>query len=546
MKTRYNEERADAVVDFFKRRLRHTKGRWIGAPFVLDDWQEHDIIRPLFGTERWSPELDRWVRKYRKAYIEIPKKNGKSELGAGLALQGVFADGEGGPEVFSLAADKKQAGLVFNVAANMVEDDPGLARRATVSRSRIAHHGVIYVPKSRGVYSVLPGDADTNDGINPSRAVLDELHRQPSRHLYDVLDESFSARDEPLFIILTTAGYEDPTNIAYQVHNYAKQVATGIVQDPYFFPYIRSLEKHEVEGDLWRSEDLWRKVNPALNGFNPAGIDEMRRLATEADGSPLKIAAFKRYRLNVWLPRAAGASDALVDIRLWDRSAGMKPDPEPGTPVFLGVDVAASDDIAAIAGIHPLVECREATCRKRTEPCYALTGRFFIPTAVLDEGNATWARDMKDALASWQAGGWIEFEDGDTIDDRTIMAAIHDYATRYDIEKIRKDPWQSKQIGVDLYDEGLPVEDHLQSMGQMAWPTEAFIGLVKDGRLHHGGHPVFRWMIANAIGQTDVDGRMKPSKRKSVGKIDGIVAAIMGVGAALEAEQTPKPAVSYL
>lgn len=546
MKTRFNEERAAAAVTFIEKYCHHTKGRWAGAPFILDDWQRDRIINPLFGEERWSDDLGRWVRRYRKAYLELPKKSGKSELGAALALQGVFADGEGGPEVFSLAADKRQASLVFGVAADMVEMDQRLAAKATVSRSKIAHHGVIYVPHTRAVYSVLPGDVNTVDGINPSRAVLDELHRQPGRELYDMLDESFGARDEPLYIILTTAGYEDPANIAYQVGQYARQVRDGIIDDPYFLPVIYSLDKHEVEGDRWRDEELWRRVNPALSGFNAAGIDEMRRLATEAEGSPLKVAAFKRYRLNVWLPRAAGSQDGLIDIRLWDRTAGMTPQPVDGSPVYVGVDVAASDDIAAVVGVHPVEDCREKSCRRREEPCYGLTGRFWVPAAVLEDGSATWARDMREALQHWAADGWIDIVPGDVIDDPTIMAGITGYADKFEVRAIAKDPWGSKQIGIDLLDAGFNVYDHLQTMAAMNNPTDKFVGLVKDGRVHHGGHPVLRWMVSNAVGRTDVDGRIKPDKRRSVGKIDGVVAAIMGLSVALDEEAAPVPSVSFL
>ena len=206
MKTRFNAGRADAAASFFDSRLHLTKGRWSGVRFTLPDWQRDEIIRPLFGSERFSEELDQWVRRYRRAWIEIPKKNGKSPLGAGIALQGLLADGEKSPEVYGIAAGKRQAGIVFNSAARMVELEPALSRRSEVFKSKLAHHGVIHVPRSDGYYRVIPGDAEADDGISPSRVIVDEVHRIRNREILDLLDESFAGRSEPLVVYLTTAG----------------------------------------------------------------------------------------------------------------------------------------------------------------------------------------------------------------------------------------------------------------------------------------------------------------------------------------------------
>lgn len=530
MELRFSEPRADRAVRFFEQRLHHVRGRWSGAPLVLEDWQRDDIVRPLFGWERYSEARDAWVRRFVKAYIELPKKSGKSTLGAGMAGYGLYASGEGGPEVYSVAFDKKQAGIVFGTLADMVGMDGALRARSEVLRSRIAHHGVVYVPRTRGVYKVIPADAASIDGINPSLVVLDELHRQPGRELYDLLDQSFGARDEPLYIILSTAGHHDPTHVAWEVHDYALKVASGVVEDPTFFAYVRHATPEETEGDGWRSEKLWRRVNPALTSFNPGYLDEYRRVARESEDSPAKVASFKRLYLNVWLPRSAGAQDKLVDLGAWDRSAGLS-DPEAlrGATCYLAVDMASTTDLAALVALFPTVG-RCPDCR-RTSDCVRVLARFFLPQGNLERQGKPWAKALRETLRHWVAEGFITVSPGSVIDDTEVLAEIGRLGRAYQIAEVAKDPFQSRQLGASLEDQGVVVWDHGQSMERMASPTEEFIGLVTSGRLHHGGNPVLRWMVDNAVAQTDTEGRKKPSRRHSSGKIDGVVAVVMAIGA---------------
>jgi phage terminase large subunit-like protein len=537
VETRYNEARAEHAVNFFAKHLRHTKGRWRGAPFILEPWQADDIIRPVFGWERFSPELQRWIRLYRKVYLELVKKVGKSELGAGIADYGLYADGEGGPEVFGVASDKKQAGLVFGVAADMVEANPVLKRRSQVNRSRIAHHGVIWDRKGNGVFKVLPGDAGTVDGINPSMVILDELHRQPGRELYDLLDQSFAARDEPLYIILTTAGHDEPGNVAWELHNYALDVVKGVIEDPYLFVYMRFCSVEETAGDGWKDEKLWRRVNPAITSFNPGYIDEMRRVAAEAARSPAKVVSFKRLFLNVWLPRAAASADKLVDLDAWDQAAGIRRDLEDfrGRPCFAGLDLAGSVDINALVGLFPNEPgtCPEPGCQQATERCYHLIARFWVPEEAFGENAREWARPLKEQLAMWAADGSLTVLPGRVIDDRAIQAEIEEWAGVLGTLVIAKDPWQSKQLGVLLEEAGLDVFDQGQTFAKLADPTDHFIRLAVGGRLHHMGHPVLRWMVSNAIAAQDTAGNKKPDRKRSQGKIDGVAATVNAVAAIL-------------
>jgi phage terminase large subunit-like protein len=544
MEFRFNEERADKAVDFFTNHLAHTKGRWAGSPFILEDWQADDIIRPLFGTEALYEEQGLWLRRYRKAYIELPKKNGKSELGSGLALQGLFADGEPSPEVYSVATTKSQAGIVFNVAASMVKRDRGLAKKAKVYASKIAHHGIIELPHVEGIYKVIPGDESSDDGINPSRVVLDELHRFKSRGIYDLIDDSFIARTEPLFVILTTAGEEDQNHAAWELHEYAREVELGVIDDPHLFSYMRYATKEETDGDGWLNEDLWHRVNPAMS-FNPGMLESLREAAMKARSSPAKLVAFKRLRLDVWLSKSAASIDKLVDLGAWDRSAGMNVSLG-NRPRGVGVDMAATTDMTAAVALawNEPGEC--SNCRQTEKRCVDVSAHFWMPADTIAGGKTTWTKPMLEQLRRWADEGWVDVIDGGVIDDSDVQAQIETWAAEGPVESVAVDPWQARQLRIDLEDEGFVIFEHRQTMQAMNPSTKLLVELVTDGRFHHGGNPVLRWMADNVIGRTDSDANLKPDKQKSSGKIDGITAAVMALTCITLGDETSNVSVFFV
>lgn len=227
---RYDKDAADHAVDFISC-LTHTKGQWAGKPFQLLEWQEHCVIRPLFGILK--PD---GFRQYRKVYIEIPKKQGKTELGAGIALYLLAADDEEGAEIYSAAADREQASLAFRPSAKMVRNSRYLSKRLRVldSQRRIVYYA------ADSFYQVLSSDVKTKHGFNVHGCIFDELHAQPNRDLYDVLsDGAGDARRQPVFVYLTTAGY-DKNSVCWEVHDYAIKVRDGIINDPEFLPIIFS------------------------------------------------------------------------------------------------------------------------------------------------------------------------------------------------------------------------------------------------------------------------------------------------------------------
>ncbi len=551
---RFHREPAERVARFFEL-LPHVKGRLAGRPFRLLPWQRKRIIDPIFGRLRVSDGL----RVVRIAYIELGAKNGKSPIGSGVALQGLFADREPGAEVFSVAGSKGQAGIIFNVAADMVERSPTLSPRAKVYRSKIAHHGVIEVIKgpARGsIYRVLSADVGLNDGINGSRVVFDEIHRQPSRELWDLMQKSGAARQQPLLIGFTTAGEQDPASLAWQEHEYGLKVAAGTIEDPTYYAFIRynptkltAKDGTETEPD-WRSEEVWRNANPGLGtreevaeGDAILAIEDFRATIPKLEESPAELLTFKRLRLGMWLPKGAGSTDKLIDIAMWDRSAGMSNVDKLAArhaPGWAAVDMSSTEDMTA-AGLlieNEPGECRERHCLKRSpaEPCYTYQLKAWLPEDTI-AGGRTWSKAMRTQLRLWHDAGLLEAVDGAVIDDRDVEAGILEWADRFTVTEIAIDRWQARQLRIRLEEEGFTVWELSQGMPSMAEPTRHTLALLRARRIHHLGNPMLRWMADNAIGKSDPDGNVRPVRGRSSGRIDGIITLIGTVAAMLRTDE---------
>ncbi len=330
----FDEAAADRVVQFFRRFLRHSKGQFAGKRFEPLPWQRDSILRPLFGWKRADG-----TRRFRRAYVEVPKKNGKSTLCAGLALYLAIGDGEPGAEVYSAAADRDQASIVFGEAVHMVEASPALLARLEVVRSskRIVHS------RSRSLYKALSADVATKEGLNIHGLIFDELHAQPNRKLWDTLKYGGAARRQPLFISITTAGF-DRTSICWEQHCYAKSVLEGTVEDDSFFAFIAGAD----EKDDWKSPETWRKANPSYGDV--LSVSSFEDDFKDALGSPVKEAAFKRYRLNIWTDQAV----QWLPMDRWDRCDAF-PDPAElgGAECYGGLDLSTTTDVSAFCLYFP-------------------------------------------------------------------------------------------------------------------------------------------------------------------------------------------------
>ena len=493
----FDKDEAARAVEFIETYCRHVKGEWAGDLFILERW-EKEFVRNLFGWRRADG-----TRRYRRAYLEIPRKNGKSLLMAAIGLYLLFADGEPGAEIYSCAGDRSQAAIVFDLAKQIVEKERRLKRRCTIFRRSII------VPSTGSTYQVLSADASRHHGKNSSAILFDELHAQPNRELWDVMTSSTGSRRQPLVLAITTAGY-DRESICWEQHDYAVKVDRGDVDDPTFLGVIYAAD----EDDDWTSEAVWRKANPNFGiSIKPEDMhDECRR----AKESPAHQNAFRRLRLNQWTEQAT----RWIDITVWDRGRGALP---PWVELedigaWGGLDLATTTDIAALVwgfwlgdgvfGILPRLFCPEDTIALRTKRDRVL-------------------------YSTWQREGKLIATPGNVVDYDMVIEQILDDAEHLDCREIGYDPWNATHVATRLQDEGLTIVPVRQGWKTMSPPTKELEKLVISNKLLHGGHPVLRWMAGNVAVMMDPAGNLKPARDKSFEKIDGIVAAIMSLGRAM-------------
>lgn len=491
----FDEKAATVAVNFFERLLVHSKGEWAGLPFKLEPWQANNIIRPLFGWKR--PD---GTRRYRTAYIEVPRKNGKSTIGAGIALYGLHADGEPGAEVYSAAADREQASIVFEEAKAMTAASPVLTKRSEIFKRSIVVRG------ERSVYKVLSADAFTKHGLNPSVVVFDELHAQPNRDLWDVMKTGMGARRQPLMVAITTAGY-DRNSICWELHEYAEGVANGTIEDDSFFAYIAAASPE----DDWQDPATWAKANPGLGVT--VKVEYLEQEARRAALTPAYENTFKRLHLNIWTQQQT----RWLQLEAWDKCGeAVDPDELGGRTCYAALDLASTTDIAALILVFPDGEDPEK---------FEVTTNFWIP------GDNVLEKVRRDRVPYdvWVRQGLVTATEGNVIDYKAIEVRIDELAQRFDIKELAYDRWGSTELIQRLQDAGMNVIPFGQGFASMSPPTKELLNLVLAGRIKHGGNPVLRWMAGNLVVRQDPAGNIKPDKAKSTARIDGMVALIMAM-----------------
>ena len=496
----FDEEKAKRTVDFINC-LKHTKGKWRGQPFELLPWQEA-IIRDVFDTVK-----ENGYRQYNTAYVEIPKKNGKSELAAGVALYMTCGDNEWGAEVYGCASDRQQASIVFDVAVDMVEQCPALKKRI---KPVMSVKRLVYKP-TNSFYQVLSAEAYTKHGLNVHAVIFDELHSQPNRELFDVMTKgSGDARTQPLFFLITTAG-TDRYSVCFEQHQKAEDILQGRKTDPTFYPVIYGASD---DAD-WSSEDVWRKANPSLG--HTIDIEKVRNAYLSAKDNPAEENIFRQLRLNQWVKQ----STRWMPMDKWDACAFPVDEREVlGRECYGGLDLSSSIDITAFVLVFPP--------RNDTEK-YILLPYFWIP----EENMRLRVRRDHVPYDVWEKQGFLHTTEGNVIHYGFIENFIDDLGRKFHIKEIAFDRWGAVQMVQNLEGLGFTVVPFGQGFKDMSPPTKRLMELVLEKNIVHGGHPVLRWMMDNIFVRTDPAGNIKPDKEKSTEKIDGAVATIMGLDRAI-------------
>lgn len=529
----FDEASANKVLDFFPTWLKHPEPPVQGQPFELQPWQQ-SFVANLFGWRK--PD---GTRRYRQALLYVPKKNGKSELVAGITVY-MMVNAPEGAKMFGAAAAQDQAGILYGAAAGMIAqraeldaERGGLIHRygdsgGTVRRSLV-------IPGRRVSFRVLCADAKTVDGIGGWFNVIDELHRHDSSALMQAVVKGATAQREPLTIFTTTADYNRKSACNDKLA-YAKAVRSnrGDANAPGFDPsFLPALWEAPANAD-WRDPETWRAANP--NFGVSVTEDAMREAILEVESTPSELNNLLRLNLNI----VTDADQAWLSKDDWAACRGRKMEPDPhgaalawaaeiaasGRYGCMGLDLSKSHDLTAlVCAFSPL---------KEGDP-HTLVPFFWIPRKTMERAE----RRDRVPYSQWVREGYLEVTEGDTIDTARIRLRVLEVARTLGVSSIAYDPWGARHMALDLKAEGLDVVEFPQAIKAFAEPMQLFERLVKGGRLEHGGHPVLTWNAWNVCVYRDGNDNVKPMKNRSTGRIDGIVASVMALG--LLSLSAPKP-----
>lgn len=507
----YDADEAAAALDFW-RICPHVKGRkWAGKCIEPEPWQVF-CIGSIYGWKK----LD-GTRRYRVAWLEMGRKNAKTTTAYPAALHGLMIDGEPGAEVYSVATKKDQAKIVYQLARRAVLKVPEFADRVEPYRDELL------VDETASKFEALGADADTLDGLNPSVVICDEIHKWKGRDLWDVVDSATGSRDQPLILVITTAGREGSEDVYGQEHDYTVQVVEGLIEDDSRFGYIACLDA----GDDWTDPANIVKANPNI-GVS-VQQDEIEAAIAKAKASPPSAAAVKRLRLGI----RSQDEDAWLPLPLWD--AGRRDAIDwhglDGAPHGAGLDLASSYDFAAYAECYPIGEDLRPASDFSKPWGYAFRWKLWMP-----EGWQTPHEERLRKIARPWAPEYVTFTQGDVIDHNEIEAYILERSKLGGLVKLNFDPWNATQLSVSLAGEGINVEKFLQNFSTFASPMKKFSELVVGKRLIHDGSPAIRWMADNAVVISNAATQTMLSRKKSKNKIDGIVAAVQALNAATTSE----------
>lgn len=503
--------------------LPHIKGEWAKPVYVdgafqyakiqLEDWQIFTEIQ-LFG---WRDRLTD-LRRFRRSYEEVARKNAKSTRAAARQLYLLTADGEPGAHCYSAATTGEQAREVFDVARNMALREPEFRARFGVD---VGKHDIT-IAETASSFKPLNAEGSTLDGLNVHGAVVDELHAHKTRAVWDVIDTATGARAQPLLSAITTAG-SDRAGICYELRDYTIKVLKGQIDDPNWFGVIYTLDDSDIKAKRYHDPVLWRKANPNL-GIS-VKTEDMLAASRRARAQPSALNNFLTKRLNIWV----NAGTAWMDMAAWDRCADASLDETDfgGEECVLGLDLASKTDIAAAVKLF------------RRDDQYFVFARHYLPerayklaTGETEEGEDGERKRLpaNSQYSGWREQGWLTVTPGDVTDFDLIEDDIRDDARAHQVLEAGYDPYQATQLASHLLEDGLPMVEMRPTVLNFSEPMKQLEALTLEGRIHHNGDPVLAWMMSNVTAQVDAKDNIYPRKERPENKIDGVVALIMALG----------------
>ena len=488
----FNEGFASHAINFIEE-LEHTTGECAGKKFILEPWQAF-IIWNLFGFV--NPDGS---RRFSRAYIEVPRKNGKSTFSSAVMLYGLIADDEAGAQIYSAATKLDQAMMVFGESVRMAQNTDWLKDAVVVNNSvnnrRIIHEQNLYKP--------LEWNPNKQDGLNTHMAVIDEYHAHPNDELYNVLFNSMGARRQPLLFTITTAGF-NKESACFRHRGYCVNVLNGAIKDDALFSMIYTLDA----GDDWMDEKVWAKANP--NWGVSVYPRKLQQALTEAKEYAGKEVEFKTKLLNVW----TDTEMTWISDETWRECSGD--DDLSGEYCYGGLDLASTADFCALTLYFPAM--------------HAIRTWYFLPEDAARKRNDAAGNSIRE----WSADGHSTTTEGNVTDYSFIKAKIVQLATEYDIRDIAFDRFNASQLVIELQNEGITMFPFGQGFVSMSTPTKELERMVKNKQLRHANNPVTRWMMSNVLLRTDPAGNVKIDKAKSGDKVDGPVSIVMALGTAMQ------------
>jgi phage terminase large subunit-like protein len=495
----YKQDAADLVVEFLEAVCVHTKDSptaKAGEPMRLLDWHKRDVIEPLYG---WKVK-DEDTRRYRLAYLEVPKKNAKSTLLSCLSIWHLLMEGEG--ELGCIAAkDRNQAAIIFDETAAMVKRSPELREVLEVVDSR----KTIVCQATGSSMRVISRDAGAAEGPSYSFVFCDELHAWPDRRLFEALRYSGRSRRAPLLATITTAGDRRDT-ICWEQHEYAELTQADPHYDPRFYGKIFAARPGE---DDYFDPVVWARVNPGM-GITMTE-ESFAADAQEARNKATKLNGWLRYSLGVWTE----SSQRWLDPEKWAACGQPPRETFAGRKCILGMDLSKSTDLSAMVALYP---CDDDE--------FEVDAMFWAPRDLIMERERT----DRQPFQHWVNSGFITATDGNIIDHSKIREYVLEYAKTHQVDRVYMDLTGAVQLAVELQGAGLNVEGWSQGFRGMSSGTKRLESLVLQNRIRHGGNPVLSWMAANVTVETNAFEDVRPVKKKSTGRIDGIVALIFALG----------------
>lgn len=489
---RFNDTLAEHAVEFIEN-LVHTTGDYAGRNFTLEPWQAF-IVYNIFGFLNEDGS-----RRFTRAYIEVPRKNGKSTFSSALMMYGLIADDEPAAQVYSAATKLDQAMMVFGESVRVCQNLPWLNEELTVNNS-VNNRRILY---GQSLYKPLEWNPNKQDGLNTHFACIDEYHAHPNDELYNVIRNSMGARRQPLLFTITTAGFNREAP-CYKHRQYCANVLSGAIKDDALFSVIYTLD----EGDDWTDASVWQKANP--NWGVSVYPRQLQQALTEAKEFVHKEVEFKTKLLNVWTDTA----QTWISDSVWAECEN--PQAVEGEPCYGGLDLASTGDFCAFTLYFPALN--------------AVKTWYWLPEEAVNKRKDAAGTSIK----QWASDGFIEVTEGNVTDYNFIKARIIQLAEEYDIKDIAYDRFNASQLVIELQNEGLQMYPFGQGFVSMSAPTKELERLVKERTLNHDGNPVTRWMLSNILLTQDPAGNIKINKAKSGDKVDGPVSIVMALGTAMQ------------